>query len=325
MMTIKLSVIIPTSGRAAFLKDALDSIAMQTLNKDLYEVIVVENGAKDDTEKVVKEYQSKITNLSYIYEAKPGLHCGRHAGYRAAKGDILVYADDDIIAFPTWLEGVYESFQDEDVMHVGGKCLPKFEGTVPFWILEKWYQMGSVGHCLVELSLLDSGEEIEEITPWVIYGCNFAIRRKVLDECNGFHPDGVPFNMIQFRGDGETYVNEFIARKGYKTLYNPKASVYHRVSANRLTLDYFKKRAFCAGVEASYVEMRYHQGTTKIARKNIFKRIKVRVKELIKFAEMTEIDKEIAHSYQIGYNYHQYMYNHDSTIREWVNKDNYLD
>lgn len=327
MTTIKLSVIIPTSGRSIFLKDALDSITMQTLSKDLYEIIVVENGSKDDTEKVVKEYQSKLDHLSYIYEPQPGLHCGRHAGYRAAKGDILVYADDDIIAFPTWLEGVYESFRDEAVVLVGGKCLPKFEGNVPFWILEKWYKMGSVGRCMMDLSLLDAGDDTKEIEPYMIYGCNYSIRKRILDETHGFHPDGVPFESIQYRGDGETYVNRYIESKGYKALYNPKASVYHRVPISRMTIDYFKKRAFCDGVEASYAEKRYGIITpcTPVQTKNIAQRIKNRIKELFKLLRMTDMEKDIEKSRQRGYDFHHYMYMHDSHLREWVEKENYLE
>ena len=44
---------------------------------------------------------------------------GRHNGYKLAKSELLVYADDDIEAFPTWIEGIYESFQDPDVVLVG--------------------------------------------------------------------------------------------------------------------------------------------------------------------------------------------------------------
>ncbi len=53
---------------------------------------------------------------------------------KMAKSDILVYADDDIEAFPTWLAAIAESFQNQDVVLVGGKNLPKFEATPPEWI-----------------------------------------------------------------------------------------------------------------------------------------------------------------------------------------------
>lgn len=321
-----ISVVIPTSGRSAFLEDALESITKQSLNNDLFEVIVVENGSKDMTEDVVKNFQTKIPHLSYLYEKRPGLHHGRHAGYRAAKGDILVYADDDIIAFPTWLEGVYESFQDKDVVLVGGKDLPKYEGSVPFWVLEKWYQMYNKGHRMTDLSLIDLGNEIQEIPAFDVFGCNYAIRKTILDETRGFHPDGMPFSQIQYRGDGEWYVNTFISDKGYKVLYNPKASVYHRVPASRLTLDYFKKRAFCEGVELSYDEKRYNITTiaTPIVPKNILQKIKLRVKELIRLARMSDIEKEILKSRRIGYEYHQYMYEHNEELRNWVHKECYM-
>ena len=324
---ISLSVIIPTTGRADFLKDALESITKQTLDQNMFEVIVVENGNKDHTEQVVKEYQSQIKNLLYVFEPLFGLHRGRHVGYMTSRADILVYADDDIVAFPTWLEGIYESFQDDSVVLVGGKCLPKYEGNVPFWIQEMWYKMYHEGHCMTELSLLDLGDEIQEVSPYYIFGCNYSIRKYILDETHGFHPDGMPFNLIQYRGDGEMYVNRYIETRGYRVLYNPKAGVFHRVPQSRLTLDYFKKRAFCQGIDFSYKEKRYHIKTmmAPLRPNNLYQKILFKIQEVIRINKMTDIEKEISKSLLLGYNYHQYMFEHDNELRAWVEKDNYLD
>ena len=67
-----LSVIIPTRNRCDYLRDALDSIIEQTLSKDLFEVIVVDNGSTDKTSDVVTEFEKKkLLNLSYVYEPRP--------------------------------------------------------------------------------------------------------------------------------------------------------------------------------------------------------------------------------------------------------------
>jgi glycosyltransferase involved in cell wall biosynthesis len=184
------------------------------------------------------------------------LHIGRHRGLKESKSDILVYADDDIEAFPSWLEGIWESFQDADVVLVGGKNLPVWETEPPYWIYEMWMNINEYGHSLGYLSILDFGEAIREIPPDYIWGCNFSIRKSILLEAGGFHPDGFPQEMIQYRGDGESAVSEYIRKKGYKTIYNPSASVYHFVSRNRMTLDYFCKRAFNQGISDSFAEIR---------------------------------------------------------------------
>jgi hypothetical protein len=106
------------------------------------------------------------------------------------------------------------------------------------------------------LSILDFGETVKEIPPEYRWGCNFSVRKRIVLEAGGFHPDGFPQEMIQYRGDGETAVSKYIHGKGYKAIYNPKASVYHFVPQNRMTQDYFCKRAFNQGISDSFAEMR---------------------------------------------------------------------
>ena len=194
---INLSIIIPTRNRSRLLHNTIDSITRQTYPKDEFEVIVIDNGSTDNTKDVVTSFSSILPNLVYYYDATPGLHVGRHNGYKLAKSDLLVYADDDIEAFPTWLEGVFESFQDPDVMLVGGKDLPKYEQKPPFWIEEQWYKIGKEGHFLGALSLIDLGDTIKEIPPYYVYGCNYSVRKALITETKGFHPDGVPFDVIE--------------------------------------------------------------------------------------------------------------------------------
>ena len=336
-----LSVIIPTRNRCEYLRDALDSIVAQTLSMDLFEVIVVDNGSTDNTSDVVKEFDAKISNLSYVYEPRPGLHEGRHTGLRTAIGEILVYADDDIIAFQTWLEGIYESFQNEDVVLVGGKDMPKYEGDVPDWIQEKWEDLCEYGHCLPQLSLIDFGDEVIDIHPGYVYGCNFAIRKWVVEKAGGFMPDGMPWEKVEYRGSGETYISSFINRNHLRAVYNPKASIYHRVPASRLTVDYFKKWHFCIGISMSYTELRnqkieildsskipfkkrvLHLGR-KILGERLTKWLVSRNKKPIDMSQLSEMEREFLQAQEKGYAYHQEKYKTDPALSEWVHKKTYM-
>lgn len=308
---MKLSVIIPTVNRGGLLDKALDSIAKQTLDQNLFEVIVVDNGSTDSTELIVNSFMGKIKNLVYIYDKNPGLHVGRHRGLFAAKADILVYGDDDIEATPTWLEGVIESFEDEKVALVGGKNLPKFEVEPPQWIKCLWEKDKKIEY----LSIIDLGEQKKEISPAFVFGCNFSIRKSVLQEAKGFHPDGMPKNLIKYRGDGETYVAKFIQNRGYKALYNPKASVYHFVPKERMTKDYFKMRAFLEGISQSYTDIRYGNKTLNLMKE----KIKIFMKDVL------GRDVEIYKSYIKGYEYHQNEIKRDRKLLIWVMKDSYLE
>lgn len=319
---VQLSIIIPTRNRDTLLRNTLESICKQTFPKTDFEVIINDNGSTDDTKAVVESFASKIPNLIYHYDAKPGLHVGRHNGYKLSRSEILVYADDDIEAFPTWLEGIYESFSDPNVMLVGGKDLPKYEQTPPFWVEEQWYKINDIGHVYGALSLIDLGNEIIPISPFYVYGCNYSIRKKIIKEAGGFHPDGVPFSMIEYRGDGEFYINKYIYERGYKVIYNPKASVYHIVTKDRMTIDYLKRRAFRAGVEKSYADKRYSSLRRTISQ--ILQRAITICLNIFSGEEKSEYSKQIKESFKIGYRFHDCKYKHSKELRDWVHKDNYF-
>ncbi|WP_151961545.1 glycosyltransferase [Acinetobacter bereziniae] len=311
---IKLSVIIPTKNRSKILYKALQSIVNQTLSsrEGEYEVIVVDNGSTDDTGKIVNSFKEHIKNLVYIYDPKPGLHIGRHRGLLVSKANILVYADDDIEALPTWLESILISFEDPNVVLVGGKNLPNFESDPPDWILKMWQKHNN--KIINYLSILDFGDNIQEISPFYIFGCNFSIRKNILLEAGGFHPDGMPQELIRYRGDGETHVSEYIEKKGYKTVYNPNASVYHLVSEKRMTKEYFKQRAYNQGVSDSYTAIRS-------GKKNIFIKllIKINIKKYLLHANV-----ELDESFFLGYYYHQEQAKNDPKLLEWIKRQSYI-
>lgn len=358
-----LSVIIPTRNRASILKLALESIARQTLSQQCFETIIVDNGSTDETEGVVGSFVGKIPNLRYFYEETPGLHVGRHKGLKESRADILVYADDDIEAFPTWLEAIAGAFEDERLALAGGKILPKFESQPPEWLSGLWSRKHAKEKVLIYLSTIDLGDGKREIAPRLVFGCNFAIRKQILIDAGGFHPDAMPESLIRFRGDGETYVAEYIARSHHKSLYDPMASVFHSIPRERMTVDYFSRRAYKQGVSDSYTAARQTQGKIPTARSHmILSELKRGTKRLIDRArkislneipdvirrrmedsflrltatvapaflspEKTQLNavyREVDSAYQAGYAFHQREMKKDPELVRWVLKSDYWD
>jgi len=327
---VELSVIIPTRNRVKLLKKTISSLLDQTMNKENYEILVIDNGSSDNTKNMVESFMDKI-NIKYFYDDNPGLHTGRHKGLEESKSDVLVYCDDDIEALPTWLEGIKESFEDKKVVLVGGKNLPEYEITPPEWITEMWNKNKKKNWYL---SILDLGDEIKEIKPYHVWGCNFSIRKSVLLEAGGFHPDAMPQDMIKYRGDGESYVSEYILKKGYKVSYNPKASVYHFVSKERMTPEYFERRAFNQGISDSYTQIRNREKGNKNYQninlvtilRNIKRIIYINYKKIVpekKTSELNRIEKALSIKYNEGYNYHHNEVKNDPELFKWVLKDYY--
>lgn len=325
---MKLSIVIPTHNRSQYLEKCLDSITRQTLSADMFEIIVVDNNSTDNTALVVGRFKDRIQNLRYLFEGIPGLHSGRHRGMKESKSDILVFADDDIIAFPSWLEGISESFEDNEVVLAGGNNFPKFEVEPPSWLSDLWNRKMEYGKALGYLSILDFGNRKKQISPYYIWGCNFSIRKNMLLKFKGFHPDSMPDNLKKFRGDGETYISEEINKSKLKAVFNPNSSVFHFVPIERMTLQYFYKRAFLQGISSSYNNIRKLKKMNRIIKFKTDmtyykKNNKIKLKKL--FKKITNVEEILEQGFLDGFHYHQLEVLKDNKLLAWVLKDNYLE
>jgi glycosyltransferase involved in cell wall biosynthesis len=99
----KIAALFSTFNRGELLREALSSLMRQTLPKEDFEVVVIDDGSSDHTRKVVKSFES-ILPIRYAYQTNSGLAEGRNNGIRLAKAPIVVFMDDDDVASPRLLE-----------------------------------------------------------------------------------------------------------------------------------------------------------------------------------------------------------------------------
>ncbi len=90
---VKISVIVPIYNSEKYLRKCLDSLVNQTL-KDI-EIILINDGSKDESENIIKEYLEKYDNIKYIYQENAGQACARNNGIKVAKGEYLAFLDSD--------------------------------------------------------------------------------------------------------------------------------------------------------------------------------------------------------------------------------------
>ena len=93
------SVVIPTFNRASYIAQALDSVLHQTYSP--LEIIVIDDGSKDNTKEMIKPYLNRI---QYIYQENKGNAAARNTGIRRAKGKYIAFLDSD----DCWLENKIE-------------------------------------------------------------------------------------------------------------------------------------------------------------------------------------------------------------------------
>ena len=354
---IKYSIIVPTLYRAALLRRCLTHLSELAFDPDIYEVLVIDNGSTDDTKETTLAFEAEIKNLGYIYCECPGLVAARHRGLEQSRGEILCFIDDDSFVSKGWLKGVADAFSDQDVVLVGGPCLPEYEIEPPGWLSHFWGYI-EWGKCLGSLSLLDFGRESKAIPPIYVFGCNFNIKKDVLMGIGGFHPDAYPKEMIRYRGDGESYVSEKLSNMGVMALYWPGAEIRHFVPASRATEEYLRYRGYIQGISNSFAQIRKlhglgcdadegNNGSTQcrtgdrngtcgesVNSRRILSGAKKWVKHRIEFcrkgifdpeyAEYLRIKYSVRKSQEDGFRFHQAEVRRDPKLLEWVLRGNYL-
>src|SRR5579872_1336099 len=99
MNVIDITVIVCTYNRCELLRKALCSIAESRLSIGItWEILIVDNNSSDRTREVIEDFSRAGTcRVDYLFEPRPGLSNARNAGIQAARGDILVFTDDDVI------------------------------------------------------------------------------------------------------------------------------------------------------------------------------------------------------------------------------------
>jgi O-antigen biosynthesis protein len=196
----KISVVVCTYNGSRTIRECFDGL--RRLDYPCFEVIVVNDGSKDQTGAIIQEYGFKV-----ITTENRGLSSARNTGLAAATGEIVAYIDDDAWPDPHWLTYLAETFMRTDFVGVGGPNVPP-PGD------------GPIAECVANapggpVHVLISDREAEHIP-----GCNMAFRREALQAIGGFDP--------QFRTAGDDVdVCWRLQARGWRIGFHPAALVWH--------------------------------------------------------------------------------------------------
>lgn len=107
-----ISVIMLTYNREKLVGRMIECILVQTFHD--FEFIIVNNGSTDCSGKIASQYAAKDSRIRVIHRERGNIGSGRNAGLDAAKGDYIVFVDDDDLCEPDFLEFLQRLMVEND-------------------------------------------------------------------------------------------------------------------------------------------------------------------------------------------------------------------
>jgi glycosyltransferase involved in cell wall biosynthesis len=215
---MKYSLIIPACDAEKTIASCLESALNQSLSREDYEIIVVDDGSTDNTPGIVKKYPVRL-----IQQKNQGRAAARNRGIKDARGDILVFTDSDCeLDFDFIKNIIFPIEQENEIVGVQGSYGTKQEG-----LMARFAQ----AEIEIRYKRMAKNKYIDFIGTYAA-----AYKRGVFQKYGGFD--------IGFPVGEDTDFSYRLHQKGHKMIFVSEAFVYHRHPAK---LTHYLKSKFYRG------------------------------------------------------------------------------
>jgi glycosyltransferase involved in cell wall biosynthesis len=231
-----ITLIICTYNREKYIGPLLDSIAKNDYPTTDYEIVLVDNNCTDNTRGVCEQFAEahRDITLRYVVETEQGLSAARNKGIKEAKGDIIIYVDDDALVDVDYIRIYAEHFASHpETMAAGGPIEPLYETEEPKW-------MSPYTKALLT-AWMNYGDKVREY-PNGRYpgGGNAAYRKVVFDQVGMFNIELGRKGSLLLASEEKDIFDKMHAL-GMQVLYLPTPVLHHIIPQAKLEEDYFNR------------------------------------------------------------------------------------
>lgn len=253
-MNLIFSVIIPTFNRAEILARTLISLKEQTLSKEDFEVIVIDDGSSDNTKEIIADFITQNTDLhlSCFYKKNEGQGIARNFGINKSKGNIIVFIGDDIILDRNFLAEHLKFHQEHKSANNGVLGLIKWHPDLTISPFMNWLTNGSSifgkfgGHQFAYEKL--EGKLHADFN--FFYTSNISLKRELIEK----KEDQFDEEFGSYGWEDIELGYRLYKKYGLKILYNESAIGYHYHQLNESSLE---KRMFMIGKSAHIIDSKH--------------------------------------------------------------------
>lgn len=229
-MISKLSVIVPCYNRLDELEELFPTLEAQTLRREAFEVLVVDDGSDDGTQEFVENYiKGAPLEMRYFRQQNKGPGAARNLGLENAAGDFYIFVDSDVITPSHWLETIYREVNAENYDAFGGpdKAHESFSPTLKAidYAMTSFITTGGL-----------RGRKGKKLAKFFPRSFNMGLSKATYEKIGGF--GGLR------HGQDIEYSNRII-KSGASVGYIHEAHVYHK---RRTSIKKFFKQVFNWGV-----------------------------------------------------------------------------
>lgn len=234
---MKLSVVIPTYNRLDNLLVCLEALGRQSLPREFFEIIVVDDGSDKSCQKEVEAFFRRQGVFGRYYrQTNAGPAVARNQGVKMASGEAVVFIGDDMVVADGFLSAHYDfhlTHQEETSALLGLVQWPPSWPKTDFvdWLDKTCFQFDFIS--------LSAGQEADYKH---FYTSNISLKKSFL-LANGLFNESFPYAAFE-----DTELGYRLQKKGLKLIYDPKALVHHY---HKLTFSDYLSRMEKAGASAA--------------------------------------------------------------------------
>jgi glycosyltransferase involved in cell wall biosynthesis len=259
-MAIELTVAICTRNpRADYLRRTLDALALQTLDRARWELLVVDNGSSPA---VAAQFDlGWHAHGRHLVEPTLGLTPARLAAVAAARSPLLVFVDDDNVLAPDYLaEAARLAVEWPELGAWGGDIAPEFETPPPAWFGQNWLYWLAVRPVT---RVMWSNLPFDAVP--LSYGAGMCVRKAVAEHYAREILPAPHRRMLDRTGDsliggGDADLGFTAYDLGLGNGLFPSLRLTHLIGSRRLTVDYMRR--LVGDMSFSYVVLHALRGRT---------------------------------------------------------------
>ena len=198
-----------------------------------WELVIVNNASNDHTAEILRQtgWQPQGLEVRICDEHKLGLSHARNRALDEARGEYILFMDDDETPDPNWLVAFVTTMRAQQPDALGGRIEVLFEdGARPTWLQDEL--LGFLGQ-------LDHGPARQLSDPTTpIFGGNFAFNRKIFATIGRFDIRLGRQGTVNVGGE-DTEIYRRLLTAGSRVWWVPDAVIHHRIQTPKLRRSYF--------------------------------------------------------------------------------------